>query len=190
MLAIQHLYLHTDIGRIAFHRCTNTHAIVRTRCQLEVKAIDKVGILILRVKVATETLGRHASDAPILQDVIHRVACPLVHVGAIKQDLEALLLLLLRKLERLLLRQFFHVYITEEATAAMCLQLDLLDRENWLTTIPIVLHDDIINHQLTIQLNGHTVAYHLDVEAIPLSQLVISHLQRDALVLCVVVESA
>ena len=190
MLAIQHLYLHTDIGRIAFHRCTNTHAIVRARCQLEVEAIDKVGILILRIKVSTETLGRHASDAAILQDVIHCVACPFVHVRTVKQHLEALLLLLLRKLERFLFRQFFHVNITEEATAAMCLQLDLLDRENRLATIPIVLHDDIINHQLTVELDSHTVAHHLDIETVPLSQLIISHLQRDALVLCVVVESA
>ena len=113
-----------------------------------------------------------------------------MHVGAIKQDLEALLLLLLRKLERFLFRQFFHVNITEEATAAMCLQLDLLNRENWLTTIPIVLHDDIINHQLTVELDSHTIAHHLDVETVPLTQLIVSHLQRITLVLCVVVESA
>ena len=190
MLTIQHLDLHTHIGRIPLHRCTNANTVVGTRCQLEVKPIDKVSILILCVEVATEALGRHASDAPILQDVIHRVACPFVHVRTVKQHLEALLLLLLRKLERLLLRQFLHVNITEEATAAMCLQLDLLDRENRLATIPIVLHDDIINHQLSVELDSHTIAHHLDIETVPLSQLIISHLQRDALVLCVVVESA
>ena len=130
VLAIQYLYLHADIGGVALQRGTDADTVVGARRQLELEAIDEVRVLILRIEVTAEALARHAGDATVLQHVVGRVACPLVHVRTVEQYLEACLLLLVREDERLLALQLLDVDIAVVNLAAMCLELDLLDRED------------------------------------------------------------
>lgn len=72
----------------------------------------------------------------------------------------------------------------------MSLQLDLFDRENRLAAIPEILEHHVIDDFLPVQNDGHAVADHLNVERIPVAQLVVGHARRLARVLRVVVKTA
>ena len=69
----------------------------------------------------------------------------------------------------------------------MSLQFDLFGREDREFTIPIVLQDHIIHDFLSVQHDRHTVTYHLDIKAVPFTQLIIRHFRRLAFVHLVVV---
>ncbi|CDD13701.1 unknown [Parabacteroides merdae CAG:48] len=69
----------------------------------------------------------------------------------------------------------------------MSLQFNLFDREDRELAIPIVFQNHIIHHFLSVQYDCHTVTDHLDVKAVPFTQLIIGHFRRLALVHLVVV---
>ena len=164
MLTVQYLNLHAYISCIALHRGADAHAVVSSRRKLEVEAEDEVAILLHGVEVASEAgLWVHLYAA-VFQRIVHQIARPLIHVGTVEEHLETFFLLLCRELERLLALQFLHVDVAEVALAAMCLQLQLLYREDRLRAVPVVLHDHIIYHQLSVEAHGYAVAHHLDVE--------------------------
>ena len=71
----------------------------------------------------------------------------------------------------------------------MSLQFDLFNREDRLLAIPIVFKDHIIHHLLSVQNNCYAVTNHLDIEAVPFAQLVISHFRRLAFIYRVIIQT-
>ena len=72
----------------------------------------------------------------------------------------------------------------------MSLQFYLFYRENRHVPIPIVFQNNIISDKFSIQINGYTIAYHLDVETIPLAQLIVGNFQRSSPVCLVIIQTA
>ena len=132
MLAVENLYLHAYISSIAFHRGTDAHTVVGARGELELEAVDEIGIFVNGVEVAAKCLAWVHADGAVLDGIVNGVARPLIHIGAVKEYLEAFFLLLLGELERFGTLEFLHVDVAEPYFAAMCLQLELLDGENGL----------------------------------------------------------
>jgi len=164
MLAVEYLNLHTYIGCIAFHWGADAYAIVGSWGELELEAVDKIGVFIDSIEVAAKRLAWVHADGAVLDGIVNGVACPLIHVGAIEEYLETVFLLLFAKLEWFGTLELLDVDIAEPHLTAMCLQLELLDGEDGLIAVPVILEDDIIYYQDAVELHRYTVAHHLDVE--------------------------
>ena len=113
-----------------------------------------------------------------------------MHVRAVEQDLEAVLLFLLREDKRFCALQFFHINIAVIDLAAVCLKLYLIDRGDWQTAVPEIFHDDVICNQFAVEIYGNAVAYHTDEEGIPLAELIIRNFQRLRFVHLVIIQTA
>ena len=71
----------------------------------------------------------------------------------------------------------------------MALELDLLNREDWLGAVPIVLERGVVHNKLAVKPHCHLLADHLDAERIPRTNLVVSDEESLVGVLLVVVET-
>src|SRR5665811_1294175 len=72
----------------------------------------------------------------------------------------------------------------------MALQFDLFGGEYRLTAIPVVFQDHIVHNQLAIEMNSHTLTYHLDVERVPLAYGIVRNHVGLARILLIVVQAA
>lgn len=113
-----------------------------------------------------------------------------MHVRAVVQQFETFGFLFGGQFGRFHLRQFVDVEVAESGFGAVRLQFDLFDREDRLAAVPEVFEDHVVDYLLAVQQYGDAVAYHLDVECIPSSQLIVGHFGRLARIDLVVVESA
>lgn len=89
-LVIEHLNLHTHIGRVAFERGTDTDSVVGPLGQLELEPQHEVAELLLRIEVSAAAVARIERDRSVLGHVVARVSDPAVHVRTVVQQPEAL----------------------------------------------------------------------------------------------------
>src|SRR5882724_11979318 len=64
-------------------------------------------------------------------------------------------------------RQFANVNVTEPDRLVVRLEFDLAGRVNRFIAFPEVFHSDIVYHQLVIEIDGHFVADHENIEMVP-----------------------
>lgn len=65
-LVVEHLDLHSHMGRIALQRGTDTDAIVCSGRQLKFESIDKIGKFVLGIQVTPAAKFRATSTTPSL----------------------------------------------------------------------------------------------------------------------------
>ena len=99
-IVVENLYFHALVGGIYAHRGAYAHAIVHALAKEgKFEAEHEVAILLHGVEVALVAIVGSHVDASIDGHVSHLIACPLVQVGAIEENLKSLLLLLIRECE-------------------------------------------------------------------------------------------
>ena len=85
---------------------------------------------------------------------------------------------------------FSDVNVLKIQRGVVGLKFNLAAAVNGLVPLPVIFHDHVVHHQLTIKVNSHPLADHFDVKSIPGADRIISALQRLVLIFLVVVKSA
>ena len=97
-IMIEHLYLHSFVGSVDTFTGADTNTIVHTLLEeAELKAIYEIAVGLIRIKIATRAISGTHIDCTIIGNIVGLVAKPLVETLSIKQEFEALLLLLRRE---------------------------------------------------------------------------------------------
>src|SRR5690606_23213063 len=172
-IVIQNLNFVAYVRGITFQRSTNTYSIVSTRRQFELKTVNKVCELVFGINILSKLSIRIGTQMSFRVNLVSWCRCPLIQVCTIKQHFESFFFLLLTQGEHYFAWQFLEKDISIPHLRTVCLQFDLLDRENRLTAVPEVFHHNLIHHLLTIQPNRYLVSNHTDFESIPIAKWIV-----------------
>src|SRR5690606_22476240 len=80
-----------------------------------------------------------------------------------------------KKLSQNLARQLAQVDVLEIKLRTVALQLDLAGGIDRFVALPVVLHHDVVDNELIVELHVDTVSHHLDVERVPLADGPVGH---------------
>ncbi len=186
-IVIQYLELHAHVGGITLKRGADTQSVVGTRCEHKLETEHKVIELLAGIQVAAGALAGVQHNQTAFYCIVFLVARPLIEAAAVEEDAETLIFFFCRKLKRFRTGKLLQKDVSVRHFAAVCLQFDLFNREDGLTSVPVVFENHVVGHQLTIQPHRYPFADHADAECIPFTYFLIGHHQRLAGVLRVVV---
>jgi hypothetical protein len=73
------------------------------------------------------------------------------------------------------LRKFANIDILEFERIAMALKLNLFNWEDWALAVAIVFKNYIVNNESAVEVNCNLIVNHLDIEAVPIANELVSN---------------
>ncbi len=150
-LIVKHLDLHPDIGRIALQRGADADAVVCAGSQLEFKAVDEIGELLLCIDVTTAAQFGGDFHRAFPDGIADRITGPLVQVLSIEQGNKTFLLFRVGQDSGFVGVKFTEIDVPIGDISAVRLEFDLFLGEDREGAVPIVFERDIVGDQDAVE---------------------------------------